>query len=106
MDYGEQINRHTETNGSPSKGTRKAANALEHVFNPPIQQQSKLNPAYEGICLPNISTDGFVEASAMFTLNLETFKFKLKTQVHGLCKHNYSSLIALSRNDIQMKNLC
>ena len=31
--------KHTETNGSPSKGTRKAANALEHVFNPPLQTQ-------------------------------------------------------------------
>ena len=35
MGYGQQIKKHTETNGSPSKGTRKAANALEHVFNPP-----------------------------------------------------------------------
>ena len=34
--------KHTETNGFPSKGTRKAANALEHVFNPPLQRPSKL----------------------------------------------------------------
>ena len=33
--YRKQIPKPTETNGSPSKGTRKAANALEHVFNPP-----------------------------------------------------------------------
>ena len=37
MGYGQRIKKHTETNGSPSKGTRKAANALEHVFNPPLQ---------------------------------------------------------------------
>ena len=42
MVYGQQIKKHTETNGCPSKGTRKAANALEHVFNPPLQQPNKL----------------------------------------------------------------
>lgn len=31
------IKKHTETRGSPSKGTRKAAKALEHVFNPPMK---------------------------------------------------------------------
>jgi hypothetical protein len=37
MGYRQQIKKHTETNGSSSKGTRKAANALEHVFKPPLQ---------------------------------------------------------------------
>lgn len=31
--------RHTDTRGSPSKGTRRAATAREQVFRPPITMQ-------------------------------------------------------------------
>jgi hypothetical protein len=71
MGYRKQIQKPTETNGSPSKGTRKAANALEHVFNPPLQGHISLIIQVEEIYLPRISTDGFGGVSAMFALYLE-----------------------------------
>lgn len=62
------------------------------------------------ICLPKMSTDGFEEASAMFALNLSMVAMihKVPTCIYGLCNLReivHYSFIALSRNDIQMKNL-